>query len=62
MPREGTARIKCTITARDTTKAMLVITDDDEEHWLPFSQVHEICREEGYVVVSQWFADKEGLV
>lgn len=60
----GEARVK-----RSTDKALLVVLldRDEEERWIPRSQVHddsEVFDEEnreGTLIVSAWFAEKEGL-
>jgi len=54
---------------RFTDKAMLVVLldKDDEEVWVPRSQIHDDSEvydadnREGRLVVSKWFAEKEGL-
>lgn len=54
---------------RLTSKAMLVVLfdRDNDEIWIPLSQIHddsEVYDEDnrsGKLVVSSWFAEKEGL-
>lgn len=50
----------------ETPKAILVEIEN-EEHWIPQSQVHadsEVWRvnDEGKLVVTRWWAEKEGLI
>ena len=50
-----------------TDKAVLVEFPDGDEQWVPLSQIHddsEVYDEahcDGELVVTQWFAEKEGL-
>lgn len=49
----------------ETRKAILVQIDD-EEYWIPKSQVEDDSEvyqsgDEGELVVTSWFAEKEGL-
>jgi len=54
---------------RFTDKAVLVVLldNDNEEIWVPLSQIHDDSElfdednREGKLVVSKWFAEKEGL-
>jgi hypothetical protein len=51
---------------RETDQAILCIIDK-REVWVPKSQVHDDSEvyaqgHEGKLVISAWFADKEGLV
>lgn len=55
---------------RATNKALLVELRDglraDEEVWIPLSQIHDDSEvwgagDEGELVVTSWFAEKEGL-
>lgn len=51
----------------ETEKAILVYLDStNEKHWIPKSQVHDNSSvwkkgDRGTVVVTEWFANKEGL-
>lgn len=54
---------------RETEKALLVRLHDhkDKELWVPKSQIHddsEVYEEgtEGILLVTEWFAEEEGLV
>lgn len=49
---------------RVTPKALLVLTEDGEERWVPKSVIHddsEVFDEghEGELIVQQWWAEKE---
>jgi len=53
---------------RETAKAILVdiLEEDGDEKWIPKSQIHDDSEvygkgHEGRLIVSAWFADKEGL-
>lgn len=45
----------------ETAKALLV-NFNGEEIWLPLSQVSEIHRDEGKVVMTAWIAKEKGLL
>lgn len=42
-----------------TAKAILVLIDE-EDYWLPLSQIEEYTRE--YVVISEWLAKEKELI
>lgn len=47
----------------ETEKALRFTPDgSDEAVWLPLSQVEQIHRQEGRVVVSEWIAVEKGLI
>lgn len=69
MAEEKTVEVKIQGITRETEKAFLVQLEDDEI-WVPISQVHKIVREGGNgpsrghavaIHVSEWFARKSGL-
>ena len=50
----------------ESTKALLCIIDD-EEYWIPKSQIHEDSEvsevgDEGDLIISEWLAIEKGLV
>lgn len=50
----------------ETEKAILCVIDD-EEHWIPISQIHddsEVYRmgTEGVLIITRWLAKKKGLI
>ncbi len=50
---------------KDTGQALLINFGDDDEAWVPSSQIHddsEVYREgdEGRLVVTRWIAEKKG--
>ena len=45
----------------ETSKALLIVYDD-EEYWIPLSQVEEIHRAEGRIVMSAWIAKQKGFL
>lgn len=52
----------------ETTDAILVVIDGNK-HWIPKKQIHEDSEvydmgdgKEGKLIISQWLAEKEGLV
>ena len=50
-----------------TDKAVLCELDDGGQHWVPQSQIHEDSEvwkrgDTGTLVVTQWWAEKQGLV
>ncbi len=52
---------------RETDKAFLVVVDDDEEVWLPKSQIsHPDDYSEGdtdcTISITEWLAEEKGLV
>lgn len=57
--------IACII-QRETDNAVLIKDPaDDEEHWIPYSQIEMIKRLEGMqaiVRMSDWIAEKKGLL
>lgn len=51
----------------ETEMAILVDFDDDVQHWVPRSQIHEDSEvqskgDEGDLDVTAWWADKTGLL
>lgn len=51
----------------ETEKAILVLMSDGSKHWVPKSQLHddsEVYQDEdkGTLVVSDWWANKAGLL
>ncbi len=57
------------VALKATTKALLCRVEDrdDEEIWIPLSQIHgdsEVWGEddEGELIISEWWAEKEDLV
>jgi hypothetical protein len=62
MPRqEEKFVLNCDSIKAETDKAILVVVED-QEHWLPLSQVHEIHRNSPYprLVITPWIAKKIG--
>ena len=65
MKPESLGNGKC---VKETAKAIRVELDDlGDKIWIPQSQVHENSEvwkdgQEGEVIVSDWFAKKEGLI
>jgi len=62
----ATVSFKGVLCKRQTPKAILVELQQEKEVWIPQSQIHddsEVYREgdAGTLVVSEWFAEKEGL-
>lgn len=52
--------------SRETEKAILVMLPDNDEKWIPKSQVHDDSEvfedgNHGVLIISKWFADKEDL-
>lgn len=43
-----------------TSKAVLFLCEDGEEHWIPKSLIVEL--EEGTLIVASWFAEQEGFL
>lgn len=58
---ENKYRCKCEI-EHETDEAIKIVVDDDEEYWIPISQVFEIHRHDGIVVMSKWIAKEKGLI
>ena len=61
----NTIRIDDVTIKKATPRAVLVDIDGDE-YWIPQSQIHddsEVWREgdNGLLVISEWFAEKEGI-
>lgn len=51
----------------ETDKALLLVMDDDSEHWVPISLItdseeYEAGLKNCTVSVARWFCEKEGLV
>ena len=62
----GTVRIEDCEAIRATDKAILVRIADEEEHWIPQSQIHDDSEvwkdgDKGALVIKTWWAEKEGL-
>lgn len=58
--------IKGVVCKRETDKALLCIIDD-EEHWIPKSQVDDDSEvyaegDEGKLVITEWIAEQKGLL
>ena len=54
------------VEALHATANALLVRIDDEEYWIPQSQIHadsEVWKigHTGTLVITRWFADKEGL-
>jgi hypothetical protein len=52
---------------KETDEAILVTNEDEDPEWIPKNVVHydsEIWKEDqfGYLVVEQWFAEKQGWI
>lgn len=62
--RNETFTLKGCIAKHETDAAILVVTED-EEHWIPFSQIEEIIRYPGNVAdirMTMWIARQKGLI
>jgi hypothetical protein len=64
--KEEPVRIEGVVCIKATSKAILVVIDD-EQHWIPQSQVHadsEVYNhgDEGTLVITEWIAKQKGLV
>ncbi len=49
----------------ETDNAVLIETEDEEEHWIPFSQVeamHHTHGDSGEIEMTQWIAQQKGLI
>lgn len=49
-----------------TDKAMLLVLDDEEEHWIPISQIsdpedYEEGDEDCSISISEWIAEQKGI-
>ncbi len=60
---ESITGARCTA---ETHKAILVVIDDEDEYWIPKSQIDEdsevyAAGHSGTLIVTTWFAEKEGL-
>lgn len=47
------------------TDAAVLIEVDDEQMWIPLSQISSMCRPQrgmGKIVMSQWIANQKGLI
>jgi hypothetical protein len=60
MATNDRVEIECEV-GHETAKALL-IKIEGKEYWLPLSQVHEIHRDNGFVVVTRWIAVEKGLL
>lgn len=60
MAQGNTVKVKGRV-GHETPKALQFFDEHDEGHWIPFSVVEEINRDDAYIVVQEWFAKKEGL-
>lgn len=62
--RNELVEFKVTNVKAVTAMAMLCVIDD-EEHWLPLSQIEETdCEargDSGFVLIPRWLADEKGL-
>lgn len=61
---ENTVRVDCKV-LDETPDAVLVEIDIDggrpEKHWIPLSTVHEIHKQDGYIVADEWIVRKKGI-
>jgi len=67
MSKEDTYWMECTQVKKDTGKALLCVTKEHGEVWVPHSQIHddsETYKEgtSGTLGVTEWFAKKEGWI
>ena len=53
-------RIDCEVKG-ETARAVLVEIETVGEKWFPLSAVNQIHKQDGYIVVDRWIAEKEGL-
>jgi len=60
---EKTVRVTVAEIRVERALAMMVVTDDGEEVWIPMSQVEEIHRSDPpEIVMSEWCAVRKGLL
>ena len=64
MGRSEMVRIDGKVVA-ETPRAICIEVDEGAgppvAHWFPLSTVHELHKQDGYIVVDHWIANKEGL-
>lgn len=61
MPKPTEVEIECSF-LRETDSAVLIAVDD-EQMWIPLSQVSEMHKgKNGKIVMSQWIANQKGLI
>lgn len=66
---EETFTVQITVKHK-TEKALLIENGEGEEHWIPFSQIHDDSEiyenakkgDQGKLVISEWLAKKCGWV
>ena len=54
-------RIDCEV-KHETARALLVDIDTVGETWFPMSTVNQIHKQDGYIVVDRWIAEKLELI
>lgn len=45
----------------ETARALLIV-HNEEEYWIPLSQIHELHKAEGRIVMTAWIAKQKGLL
>lgn len=58
---------KCRVDAQTAHAIHVVMKEDNEEHWIPQSVVHDDSEvwsngDEGELVVKEWWAEKNGFL
>lgn len=65
--KDGTYELTCTEVRRDSGKALLCVTKEHGEVWVPHSQIHEDSEvykmgTNGKLIVTEWLATEKGWV
>lgn len=65
--KDGTYEMHCTEVRKNTGKALLCVTKEQGEVWVPQSQIHDDSEvfdvgQEGTLVVTEWLATQKGWV
>lgn len=67
MSKDDTYEMRCTLVKKDTGDALLCVTKEHGEVWIPKSMIHEDSETykagtDGTLIVKQWLAEQRGWV
>jgi len=59
--RGGSVTITFEVIEKVTDAAVLFAIDNDEQVWIPKSQILSVCQDEGWAEITQWIAEQKDL-
>jgi len=65
--KDGTYELTCTAVLKNTGKALLCVTKEHGDIWVPQAQIHEDSEvfdvdQDGKLIVTEWFAIQKNWV